>query len=1544
MQYELERIQSKDNYMTMKIRSFLIITIVFFGSLCTIANAEENEDYTSVPAFTSTEVKPNILFILDNSNSMDEDVDGAAVGGTSPLSRSEIARNAILQIIRDQQDNMRFGLMAYNQQNVTKRFIHNSFYYSSFGADTYDADATPTPRDPTENTKRFINPTDTANFIYYDTALPYYNDNNDGVGFCYSQNFTYADDGANHSYRCYRTKTGDDQTPMGLNGPQLGDWGYSDYFNSYTFAPTDSDFAAGFYKFGYEMSWVPIGDTWFSNSSPGGGLLHVNIEDSSASQIAEMEAKLATSQFDTATDTPLRNAGLTPIAGTIDSARNYFMGATVSSVAGVTSSNPITLECQKNYVILVTDGLPSVDSNGNTGDADDLLAEVEGSITDLRSTQNVDFDNPFDVQTYVIGFAIPEELGSKLNDLAVAGGTDVDGEALLANSAVELGQVLNLLFRDISKKVASGASASVVSNSVTGEGVTYQSVFYPEYTDDLDDPNTVTWVGNVSSLFIDSYGNLREDSNGDKKYDIDEDYLIVYRDNGSGVVAWRYSDSNQNNFLDIDEDLNGNGVLDYDLNEDTNNNGVLDAGEDLNGNNLLDASVDEDRNGNELLDQDEDTNNNGELDDGEDTNGDGELYVEDEFIDEIDIADLGYVWEANDWLNEITDADIVTQRSYGTVDERRYIFTFVDANGDKIVDSDEQVNFTEYQFETLAEHLIVYPALTDEPSWLATIRSDGNYDDFIENQSKRIINYIRGMEQGEFTSTTTTQYTLDAMRSRVADYDDDGTAETWRLGDVIHSSPMAVGAPVEAFHLLYDDYSYAEFVDKYSNRRTMVYVGGNDGMIHAFNGGFYDSATFQVNKYSVTNSEPYLDENSNGEYDNGEPFTDRNYNGFYDDGIGNETQHEIGSEMWAYIPYNLLPQLRFLTEADYQHVYYNDLSPRVFDAKIFTPESQCSASIYNSGCIHPNGWGTVLVAGMRFGGGLYNKSKTWDFVDDSENWTFTPADDVTQTFTDGNWVVTADENLSDPQFISPANVEIDGEMVKTVEIRFTATSADAGAGGVTLYWDGSGDVDNEQWDDGNVTISTPSVHVSGDFYTYTFDLTGVSAWSGTIKRLRFDIESTFLELASTSIDYVDVGDGDGYTSSYSVIDITNPEEPPVVLAELNADGLGYTTAMPTVIPIKSLNDNSINDWYLVFGSGPNYNQQANSSALENATSNTTGKIFVTSLKDIVQYDELKMLDSDGELLDGEQIFAEIDSNTFVSDFITIDLDLDYDADVVYFGTISGNDAKGWGGKMRRLLFNGGSTDTTTWVGDSALFTAPIGQSITAAASVGVDNNDNYWVYFGSGRYFIRDDVEITTTQNYYGIKEPEDSDGDLTWDPVGSSSLLDTTDAVVYDDRRITGLSGISSWYELIQEIDTSRRGWMFDLETTGERNLGQAALLGGIVTFTTYIPSADLCSRDGVSDGYGVYYKTGTAYYQSVFGYTYHDDDNDKEVDTGERELDKKFTVGKGVTYSPAVHTGGDDGSSVIFQTSDGSIKSMEEDNPGLTKSQKTGWQNITQ
>ncbi|MCK5794878.1 MAG: hypothetical protein KAH12_09225, partial [Anaerolineales bacterium] len=495
----------------------LSIKLVFFFTVClasftyfpsetdstALAASYSSADYHAVPPFISRGVKPNVLIIIDNSNSMDEDIDGNAVGSAAPNSRSEIARQAIITLIDANSDRMRFGLMAYKQNSISRRHIHNATYYCSHDPDTYDAEGIPTPKDPSTNTLMFPNPSAPGRFIYYDQALPFYAFSDLGNCFCYCQDYSEDGDISNDIYAWYRTKTGITDPP---SGEDPAGYGYTNNWGNDYFTLTDDDIAAGFDQIGEQMSWVHIGLTWFSNSSPGDGELHEPIEDSTTTDhITDLHNKLGTSQFASYVDTPLRNAGLTPIEGTLKSCRDYYKGTYPGH------PSPVTNWCQKNFVILVTDGLPSVNTSGHADDADALLPGVESAVVSLRTT-SVPLPSGttvFDIQTFVLGFALPPGLGSKLDDIAVAGGTDEDGHAFIAGSSDELATALQKIFLEILNRASSGSAASVISNSRSGEGAIYQSIFFPELYDASS--HSVTWTGDVHALLVDKFGRMHED-------------------------------------------------------------------------------------------------------------------------------------------------------------------------------------------------------------------------------------------------------------------------------------------------------------------------------------------------------------------------------------------------------------------------------------------------------------------------------------------------------------------------------------------------------------------------------------------------------------------------------------------------------------------------------------------------------------------------------------------------------------------------------------------------------------------------------------------------------------------------------------------------------------------------------------------------------------------------------------------------------------------------------------------------------------------------
>ena len=884
---------------------------------------------------------------------------------------------------------------------------------------------------------------------------------------------------------------------------------------------------------------------------------------------------------------------------------------------------------------------------------------------------------------------------------------------------LRLEEQLNKSFADILRRTSSGTAASVISSSRSGEGAVYQSVFWPEYKDQLG--NTVNWIGDTHALFVDAYGNMREDTDGDDQLTPSSDYIIRFEGTDT-VEVYKYHDSN------------GDGIL---------------------------------------------------------SNSEAATPAE----GPVTMADIKFLWSSSEWLNSIPDGDILDHRPYTSADKKRHIFTFVDNNTKNMVpDSGEVVAFSA-STSAIKPYIHGMPPfdVTKVPSYLSDIASSAPasfpvvFADFLDNQRQRVINFIRGQDQGSYTSSTTPSYTIPAFRSRQLDMDNDHSVETWRMGDIVSSSPTVVSAPAEDFDLIYEDVSFSPFYRQYRHRRNVVYVGGNDGMLHAINAGFYDPRRQKFWKgYDSSLSDPFTDSGP-----------------------------ELGAELWAYVPFNLLPHLYWLTEPSYNtefHVAYVDMKPRIFDAKIFPDDAT-----------HPNGWGTVMVIGMRFGGGA----------------------------------IQPDTNGDNTKNDASANPE-------------------------------------------------PTL-----------------------------------------------------TSAYIVMDITNPEAPPALLAELTFPGQGFATVNPTVVPMKDSAASTFN-WYLVFGSGPTSSANgAWGTALSDAVSDQAGRIFAVNLNKLGQASgpEIYSLDSSGNLIAGADVLAALDSNSFISDPITLDYNLDFKADAVYFGTVSGDFSNGWGGKLRRLVMDN-DPDPSNWITDSVLIDltgVEQGQPITAAPTVALSNKGDRFVYFGTGRFFNRNDINNTTTasdqQTFYGIKEPYavvSGKKVFNWNEVLHSSLVNVSDVEVYEGtsilnsvvKDVTGNAGFSqdSFYSLENTMDSSTPGgWYLNFPGSKDRNLGQGALLGDVLTFTTYSPSADACEIEGTSLLYALYYKTGTAYYKPIIGYG-----------TGTVEVDgktlknnrKSMSLGRGLTQSPNVHIGRESGSKIFLQTSTGAIIDISHDNPGWTKSGSLYWE----
>ena len=463
------------------------------GLILLLFCADIYADPSQIPLSLTTAGQPSLLVILDNSNSMDEDTSGAAAGSNCPTSKSEIARSVIKNMITSYTGVINMGLMTYQLSSTSSWYIHDSEYDVSYNSANYTPGTINNRASPNKS-YLIPNPTSTNNFIYYNYRSPMYDQYNQGNGFCYSKTANAAanlnhPNGFNNgeippttgpwdTYRCFNKKTGSsDQLPA--NTANEAAQGYSLFNFQSTLQPTESDTAAGIVDFGKQLTWSFVGSTYYSSSSPGLGFLQTPIKSLTTAHGNTIKSLLACNVPQTkpasctqnalCTTTGIKNAGNTPIQGTLQTADKYFAGTLSNAAQGYkASSYPLPLSCGKNYVILVTDGLPNTDSTGK------IVVDPNGvapgtTATNAAATAAANL-LATGVKTYVVGFGSATQ-SAQLDAIAIAGGTSV---SYSASNYSTLASVLDSILQSILSSSNSAASVAANSTQLNTGSLIYQ--------------------------------------------------------------------------------------------------------------------------------------------------------------------------------------------------------------------------------------------------------------------------------------------------------------------------------------------------------------------------------------------------------------------------------------------------------------------------------------------------------------------------------------------------------------------------------------------------------------------------------------------------------------------------------------------------------------------------------------------------------------------------------------------------------------------------------------------------------------------------------------------------------------------------------------------------------------------------------------------------------------------------------------------------------------------------------------------------------------
>ena len=459
---------------------------------------------SSAPLFLAPPVKPNLMVILDNSQSMDALMSGKIISGNDPLTRGNIARDVLRSVVTTHRNSFNWGLTTFDIDNVGLRDTF-AYYLGNETTMAYTADCVAGISAGNGGRRCLPNPAGGGNFITYDRS----GDDSD------INDVTYVNNSANVMYG-----VGLSGTTYNLFGNRDAGTGWAEsnfsslIFGNAQFSATDAGFVSSATAYPRRL-WLKRG--WgYRSDIDGDGRIIQTVQADSTGHYNSLMAYLAPETNNVNSGEIKNAASFTPLAGTLDTVKNYFR-------QGVSSSrpSPISETCQANFVVLATDGNPTGRTDGTKYAASDMVntfnagtgtwsfglaqTHVFGQINALRSTTlsgSGDLSNPalagqtFNIRTYVIGMGDSVANASSvaaLNEMARLGGASPT--AFLGNSLATLTTAFESIVSDIEEKTGTASSVAVNAGSWNAGSHVYQAKF-----------SSKGWSGNLVAYPVSSAG------------------------------------------------------------------------------------------------------------------------------------------------------------------------------------------------------------------------------------------------------------------------------------------------------------------------------------------------------------------------------------------------------------------------------------------------------------------------------------------------------------------------------------------------------------------------------------------------------------------------------------------------------------------------------------------------------------------------------------------------------------------------------------------------------------------------------------------------------------------------------------------------------------------------------------------------------------------------------------------------------------------------------------------------------------------------------